>query len=120
MMNKFSITAVACLIISVSANSFANTSFLKVNFKKTYCGNAEFVGNNANKRPHLHCGETFMAYKKSNGDHTNITEYGTCGRTDSVFDDIKVNRNAFEDYPGIYNALVAFHQEGCPNQLASK
>lgn len=120
MRNKISITAVACFIISVSVNAFADMSHLKVNFKKTYCGNQEFLGNGASKRPHLHCGETFIAYKKASGDHLNITEFGTCSRTDVVFDDIKANKNAFADYQGIYNALVSFHQAGCPNQLASK
>ncbi len=119
MMNKISIAA-ACIFISASVSSFAYVPHVKVNFKKTYCNNQEFLGNSASKRPHLHCGETFIAYKKANGDHTNITEFGSCGRTDSVFDDIKANRNAFADYQGVYNALVTFHQAGCPNQLASK
>ncbi|PWY55065.1 hypothetical protein DGG96_12825 [Legionella qingyii] len=119
-MNKISLMAVAGFIIAVSVNSFANIPQFKVNFKKMYCGNVEYLGNDKTKRPHLHCGETFMSYKKANGDHANITEYGTCGRTDAVFDDIKANRNAFADYQGIYTALVAFHQAGCPNQLVSE
>ena len=86
-----------------------------INYKKIYCGNTEFIGNAANKRPHLHCGTNFLSYKKSNGDHTNLTDVGTCIRTDSVFDDIKANVNSFADYQTIYNALVAYHQAGCPN-----
>ncbi|MCW8397969.1 hypothetical protein OQJ26_04085 [Legionella sp. PATHC038] len=118
MMNKLSIAA-ACVIAVISINTFAHTPNFKINFKKTYCGNVEYLGNAGNKRPHLHCGETFIAYKKANGDHLNLTESGSCGRTNSVFDDVKENRNAFADYQGIYNALVSYHQEGCPNQLTT-
>ncbi|WP_231296898.1 hypothetical protein [Fluoribacter dumoffii] len=115
MMNKKTITLVGFLTL-ISFNTFASQANLKINFKKTYCGNVDYLGNSATKRPHLHCGEHFIAYKKNNGDHLNIAESGTCARTDLVFDEIKANRNAFADYQGIYNALVAYHQSGCPNQ----
>lgn len=118
-MNKKSLSALCCVLLG-SINAFANPLPLKTNFKKIYCGNQEFLGNSATKRPHLHCGESFLAYKKANGDHTNITDFGTCNRTNAVFDDIKSNKNAFADYQGIYNALVLFHQAGCPNQFKRK
>lgn len=102
---------------SLPALSFTlNPDFGGINFKKTYCDNQEYLGNAATKRPHLHCGATFISYKKSNGDHSNITEMGNCSRTNEVFDHIKANKNAFANYPAIYNALVAYHQAGCPNQ----
>lgn len=115
-MKKISIMAV-CLFISLPVISFAaNSDFIKVNFKKTFCNNQDFLGNAASKRPHLHCGTDFISYKKANGDHSNITDAGNCARTNAVFDDIKANKNAFADYQAIYNALVLYHQAGCPNQ----
>lgn len=120
MINKKSISTISCAIFLASVSSFANASDLMLNFKKTFCGNQEYLGNAGSKRPHLHCGEKFIAYKKASGDHLNIAEQGTCSRTDLVFDDIKANKNAFADYQEIYNALVSFHQSGCPNQFALK
>lgn len=105
------ISLAACLILLVPAVSFAN-----VNFKKTYCNNEEYLGNPETKRPHLHCGKDFMSYKKANGEHAVISGIGDCKRTNSVFDDIKANQTAFANYNAIYNALVAYHQSGCPNQ----
>lgn len=114
-MKKIAIS-VACLVF-LPLISFANNSdFGKINYKKTYCNNQDFLGNVASKRPHLHCGTTFMTYKKSNGDHSNITDAGDCLRTNAVFDHIKANRNVFENYQAIYDALVLYHQAGCPNQ----
>ncbi|WP_412754889.1 hypothetical protein [Legionella donaldsonii] len=101
----------ACLIMLVPVISFAS-----INYKNTYCGNEKYLGNPKTKRPHLHCGKGFMSYKKASGDHTVITGLGDCKRTDTVFDDIKANRTAFANYTAIYNALVAYHQSGCPNQ----
>ncbi len=116
MMKKIAIAAV-CLFTSLSATSFAGTVDLgRINFKRTFCNNQDFLGNAASKRPHLHCGANFISYKKANGDHSNITDMGDCNRTNSVFDDIKANKTAFTDYPGIYDALVLYHQAGCPNQ----
>ncbi|CAM3137883.1 Uncharacterised protein [Legionella steigerwaltii] len=120
MINKISTAVIAYVILLASIPSFANASHIKINFKKTYCGNQEYLGNHAAKRPHLHCGETFISYKKATGDHINIAEPGTCSRTNLVFDDIKSKKDAFEDYDSIYNALVSYHQSGCPNQLASE
>ena len=57
-----------------------------------------------------------MSYKKANGDHANIADVGNCLRTNAVFDDIKANTQSFADYQAIYNALVRYHQAGCPNQ----
>ena len=83
---------------------------------KVYCNNEDFLGNAKTKKPHLHCGEKFIAYKKPNGDHSNITEIGNCNRTNEVFTHIKANKISFADYDGIYNALVAYHQAGCPSK----
>ncbi|ARG96914.1 hypothetical protein [Legionella micdadei] len=114
-MRKISIVA-ACLIALAPIASSAHINLVNVDFKKEFCGNMEYLGNASSKRPHLHCGKSFMAYKKANGDHTNITDIGDCKRTNTVFDDIKANKTAFADYQGIYNALVLYHQSGCPNQ----
>ncbi|WP_019216569.1 hypothetical protein [Legionella tunisiensis] len=105
------ISLAACLIMLVPVVSFAN-----INFKKTYCGNEEYLGNPAAKRPHLHCGKSFMSYKKANGEHAIISGVGDCKRTDTVFDNIKADPAVFANYDAIYNALVAYHQSGCPNQ----
>lgn len=102
----------ACLLSLLPMFSFAG----KIDFKKTFCNNTEFLGNPAAKRPHLHCGTTFMTYKKPAGDHLNISELGNCNRTNLAFDHLKANRTAFKDYQAIYNALVIYHQAGCPNQ----
>ncbi|MCL9685130.1 hypothetical protein [Legionella maioricensis] len=115
MMKKIAI-AVVCLAL-LPMISFANNSDLgKINYKKTFCNNQDYLGNDGAKRPHLHCGSSFMSYKKNNGDHSNITEVGDCLRTNAVFDHIKSNRQAFANYQAIYNALVSYHQAGCPNQ----
>ncbi|WP_242602482.1 hypothetical protein [Legionella rowbothamii] len=116
MMKKIAITALY-LVTAFTGISFAdNADFSKANFKRTFCNNQEYLGNGGAKRPHLHCGANFISYKKANGDHSNITEMGDCNRTNSVFDDIKANRTAFAHYEAIYNALVLYHQAGCPNQ----
>ncbi|KTC84676.1 MULTISPECIES: hypothetical protein [Legionella] len=109
---KKRLIAAASLIMLIPMFSFAG----KLDFKKTFCGNEEFLGNPAKKRPHLHCGSTFMAYKKPTGDHLKISEPGDCNRTNLAFDDLKANRRAFENYSAIYTALVSYHQAGCPNQ----
>ncbi|CEG55542.1 hypothetical protein [Legionella fallonii] len=116
MIKKTTIAAL-CLATSLPAAAFTFATDLgKTNYKKTYCGNQEYLGNPGSKRPHLHCNATFIAYKKPNGDHSNITEMGNCSRTNDVFDHIKANKNSFADYQAIYNALVSYHQAGCPNQ----
>lgn len=116
MMKKITIAAV-CLFISLPVISIAdNADLIKSNFKKVYCNNQEYLGNSGAKRPHLHCDSNFMSYKKASGDHSNITEFGDCHRTNAVFENIKANRTAFADYQAIYNALVLYHQAGCPNQ----
>lgn len=80
-----------------------------------FCDNQDFLGSSAAKRPHyLHCDASFIAYKKANGDHSNITQKGDCKRKNAVFDDIKSNQGSFADYQAIYNALVLYHQAGCP------
>ena len=89
------------MLIPVSSYAM-NSNILSTNFKKIYCSNEEFLGNSANKRPHLHCGTNFLSYKKANGDHSNISEMGNCLRTNAVFDDIKANKNAFINYQAIY------------------
>lgn len=105
------------LFTILSGTSFAeNTDFSKMNFKKTFCNNEDFLGNGGAKRPHLHCGTNFISYKKANGDHSNITDMGDCNRTNGVFDDIKANKVSFANYEAIYNALVSYHQAGCPNR----
>ena len=109
-MNKKIIISI-CLGLLIPALSSA----MIFNFKKTFCANEEFVGNQANKRPHLHCGNNFLSYKKANGDHSNISEMGNCLRTNAVFDDIKANPKSFENYQAIYNAIASYHQAGCPN-----
>ena len=115
-MKKIAIVA-ACLVILAPMISFAaDTDITKINFKKMFCGNQEYLGNSGAKRPHMHCGTSFISYKKANGDHSNITENGDCTRTNAVFDNVKTNKTAFADYKAIYDALVAFHQAGCPNQ----
>lgn len=115
-MKKFAIAAL-CLFTTLSGTSFAdNPDFIRVNFKRAFCNNQDFLGNGAAKRPHLHCGANFISYKKANGDHSNITDIGDCSRTNTVFEDIKANKTAFADYDAIYNALVLYHQAGCPNQ----
>ncbi|KTD17913.1 hypothetical protein [Legionella jordanis] len=105
------IALLMALPVMASAGLHAN-----LNFKKTFCGNEDFLGNAGAKRPHLHCGTSFISYKKQTGDHSNISEPGNCVRTNAVFDHIKANINSFENYSAIYNALVLYHQAGCPNQ----
>ena len=115
MIKKIAISAL-CLTMFLPVISFAGEAeFKKLNFKKTFCANQDFLGNSAAKRPHLHCGSDYIAYKKANGDHSNITQMGDCNRTNAVFDDIKSNQGSFADYQAIYNALVLYHQAGCPN-----
>lgn len=115
-MKKIALAAL-CLFTSFPLISFADHDDLyRLNFKKTFCDNQEFLGNAAAKRPHLHCGSNFISYKKPNGDHSNITEMGDCNRTNAVFEHIKANRTSFADYNAIYQALVSYHQAGCPNQ----
>ncbi|EHL32255.1 hypothetical protein [Legionella drancourtii] len=114
MIKKIAISAV-CLTMFFPVISFASDAELKkVSFKKMFCDNQDFLGNSAAKRPHLHCDASFIAYKKANGDHSNISQMGDCNRTNAVFDDIKSNQGSFADYQAIYNALVLYHQAGCP------
>lgn len=116
MLKKIAISAV-CLTMFLPVISCAGDVDLKqFNFKKMFCDNQDFLGNPAAKRPHLHCGANFIAYKKANGDHSNITEMGECSRTNAVFEDIKLNKDSFSDHLAIRNALVLYHQAGCPNQ----
>ena len=114
-MNKL-IVKTASLLLLLPGISMASPILPGVNFKNEYCGNKEYLGNEGAKAPHLHCGKSFIAYKKANGDHLNMAEHGNCVRTDLVFDDIKANKEKFANYAEIYNALVAFHQADCPNQ----
>ncbi|ETO93939.1 Uncharacterised protein [Legionella longbeachae] len=115
MIKKILMTAM-CFFIFLPVTSFAkDIDFFKINFKKTFCNNQEFLGNSGAKRPHLHCGVDFMSYKKANGDHLNLTQVGSCNRTNAVFDDVKSNKEAFADYAAIYHALVLYHQADCPN-----
>lgn len=84
--------AAVSLFMYLPIISFAeNADLMKPNYKRDFCNNQEYLGNPGSKRPHLHCGSNFMSYKKANGDHSNITDYGNCDRTNAVFDTIKAN-----------------------------
>lgn len=115
-MKKLSIFGLSFMTLLPLLSVASPVDLYNLNFMKRFCSNQEFLGNPAAKRPHLHCGASFITYKKANGEHTQISAIGNCERTNVVFDDVKAKSNAFADYPALYNALVSYHQAGCPNQ----
>ncbi|QJR15127.1 hypothetical protein [Usitatibacter palustris] len=65
---KKGIVFAACVLgLAVSASASAN-------FKKTYCGNVEYVGNPGNTYPHLHCDKDFVTYSDTKTKHRNLVD----------------------------------------------
>ena len=63
-MKLFSTTLLALAVFVVLADA--------INYRNEYCGGQAYVGNEGSKKPHLHCGKSFMALKKTNGKHDNF------------------------------------------------
>ncbi len=54
----------------------------KVNFKKRYCGNREYIGNPGSRYPHLHCGRRFLTLSISSHKHHNLQ--GRCNKVNEI------------------------------------
>ena len=61
----FSLTALFLFMIAVEA---------KLNFKKDYCGNKEYVGIGKRGHAHLHCGDNWMVFTSGGGAHTDLVK----------------------------------------------
>ena len=59
------VTALSLLVIAVEA---------KLNFKKEYCGNKEYVVIGKRGHAHLHCGDSWMVFTTGGGKHTDLVK----------------------------------------------
>ena len=59
------LAALSLLVIAVEA---------KLNFKKDYCGNKEYVGIGKRGHAHLHCGDNWMVFTSGGGKHKDLVK----------------------------------------------
>ncbi len=84
-----------------------------VNYKKAYCGNQEFVGNAANKTPHLHCEKNHLTLTRNGGkQHTPL--HGNCNKVNEILGDIPGFYGMAKNPAAITAVLVRYHTDGCP------
>ena len=88
-----------------------------VNYKKDYCGNEEYVGNNGNKYPHLHCGRNFLTLSRSKTNHNNLQ--GKCNKVEEILADPDYYYGSAANSTAITIVLTKYQEKGCPNQLES-
>jgi hypothetical protein len=102
-------TTVVLLVLSV----FLPVTAKAVNYKKDYCGNADYVGNTGAKYPHLHCGKSFFTLSKSTG-HINFNGRGNCNKVEEVLADKQNQYGTAADPGAITTALESYQGDGCP------
>ena len=104
------------LIILVVVILFALT---EANFKKDYCGNQDYLGNNGNKYPHLHCGKDFFTFSKGKKNHNNL--YGprgaACDKVQEILNDSNALYGNAANPGAITTALQAFYNGECVKSL---
>ena len=90
----------------------------KVNIMREYCGNQEFVGNAANRYPHLHCGKRFLTLSRSGKNHVNLQ--GNCNKVNSILGDIDYNYGTAADPAAITRVLRDYYEDDCPYQSSEE
>ena len=82
-------------------------------YKKQYCDNEEYVGNEGSKKPHVHCGKNFFTMSWSDGHDNLVTKDGArCNKVKEILS--SPNRYAGAASPEeITNALTAFKRGEC-------
>ena len=87
-----------------------------VNFKKTYCGNQEYIGNPGHKYPHLHCGKSFLTLSRNKCSHNNLQ--GRCNKVNEILGNIQ-NYYGNAGNPGAITAVLTEYQDDdCPTLLS--
>ena len=88
----FVLTALFLFMIAVEA---------KLNFRKDYCGNKEYVGIGTRGHAHLHCGNNWMVFTTGGGKHTDLVKKNDvrCSAINRITpgmysDESEANRNA--------------------------
>lgn len=96
------------LIMALSTEAFA------LDYKKTYCGNQEYVGNSGARYAHLHCGKSFFTLSRAKTDKVNFNGRPNCNKVDEVLADKQNQYGSANDPQAITNALDAYKADGCP------
>lgn len=103
----------ALLIISVLIPFLPGPAFA-INYKKDYCGGAEYVGNAGGKYPHLHCTKDIFTLSRSKTDHINLHNRPNCNKVAEILSDPGRNYSSANNAAAITNALTAYQTAGCP------
>ena len=64
----------------------APTGAAALNYKKEYFSNKAYVGNSANKYPHLYCGKGFFTVATSRN-HDKLESRGNCNKANELLAD---------------------------------
>ena len=89
-----------------------------VNYKKDYCGNQDYVGNNGNKYPHLHCDKSFLTLSRSSTKHDKLQ--GRCNKVLEILNDWENYYGRANDPAAITNVLRKYHNDDCPTQMSDE
>ena len=89
-------------------------------YAKDYCGSKEFLGNAANKKPHLHCGKNFFTWSKTDKNHKNLTDLPTGkakkAKCSTALGDIVTdvnNTSGLANKQEVVDAITAFGKAHC-------
>ena len=82
-----------------------------VNFKKDYCGNQDYVGNNGNKYPHLHCGKSFLTLSRSRKRHNNLQR--RCNKVLEILNNWKYYYGRAKQPCAITTVLQNYYNDKC-------
>ncbi|NGZ08543.1 MAG: hypothetical protein CV088_04030 [Nitrospira sp. LK70] len=104
----------ACIAVLLNL-LLVGVAYAGVNFKSQYCNGQDYVGNDGNKYPHLHCGKDFLVFSESKNNHKYLGKGDDiyCERTRAALDKIRplVQNNAIEE--AALNDTLSFARDYC-------
>jgi hypothetical protein len=100
-------------ILAIAVIAILPVTALAVDYKKTYCGKQDYVGNTGAKYAHLHCGKSFFTLSRGKKDHINFNGRGNCNKVDEVLADKDNQYGTAADMQAITTALEAYKAQGC-------
>ncbi len=88
------------------------TTEAKVNFKRRYCGNYEYIGNPGSRYPHLHCGKRFLTLSISSNQHHNLQ--GHCNKVNEILGNPQYYYGNAGNPGAITTVLNDYKNDRCP------
>ena len=94
------------------------------NFKSTYCGNQEFLGNDPPTRyPHLHCGRRYITLSLQPNHHINFFDKKGIVRCNTILNMVINNPESYEHakYPQVIHDVASkFYQDFCTKAVLQR